>query len=99
VPNQELTATLSQSVTYRDFCSMLEGDSIAESGNNASGFMVNVREVILKQCEARMGTVPRSIWNSSLSLQCSECFPRREAAPAAEEPPLDGVLGPAQRLD
>lgn len=65
MPNQELSVTLLQAVTYRDSCNMLDGDSIAESGNNASGFTAYVWEVLPKQCEAKMGIVKRSIWNSS----------------------------------
>jgi len=60
VPNQELTVTSLQRVTYRDLRQVLDGDSIAESGNNASDLFDPGLEVVSRQWEAGMGSVRRS---------------------------------------
>jgi hypothetical protein len=41
----------------------MDGDSIAELGNNASTFIIRDRETLSKQREARTGIVDGSIWN------------------------------------
>jgi hypothetical protein len=46
VPNQELSVSLLQCVTYRDYCYLMDGDSIAEVGNNASTFIIRDTETL-----------------------------------------------------
>gem|GEM_PF-3681322 len=58
MPNQELTVTSLQRVTYRDLRQVLDGDSIAESGNNASDLFDPGPEVVSRQWEAGMGIAP-----------------------------------------
>ena len=58
MPNQELTVTLPRQVTYRDKSLVLDGDSIAESGNNASDLFDPGPEVVSRQWEAGMGIAP-----------------------------------------